>query len=117
MGLIMAKSLADFFHKGVNIENINRCLNAGVSFKKIKTIKPSSITGKIFVFTGSLENYSRKDAQKLIESYGARLSNSLSTKTNYLITGNSPGSKVSNAQSLNIEILTELQFIKLIKSL
>ena len=73
VGLIMAKSLTDFFNKNINIENINRCLDAGVSFKKIKTLKPSSITGKIFVFTGSLDNYSRKDAQELIESYGARL--------------------------------------------
>ena len=116
IGPTMANSIIVYFNKLSNIEKINRCIQAGIIFKKPKNIQISKITNKIFVCTGSLENYSRNEIKKLIESFGAKLSNSISINTDYLITGNNTGSKLSKAKKLNITILDESKFVKLLDS-
>ena len=85
-------------------ENINQ---------KIDTI----ISDKKFVFTGSFDSFSRKEASEIIEKYGAKVSNSISKKTDFLVAGKNAGSKLKKAQSLNIEIIKELDFINLLKSI
>ena len=97
-----------------NIKMIKTCLDAGVYFKKVEKIQPSKYSGKIFVFTGSLEKFTRKNAQDMVESMGARASNSVSSKTNFLIAGPGAGSKLNKALDLGITVLTEDEFLKLI---
>ena len=71
-------------------------------------------TGKTFVFTGSLEKFSRKDAQSMVEKLGARASGSISSKTDYLVAGPGAGSKLMKAEELNISIYSEDEFLELI---
>jgi DNA ligase (NAD+) len=97
-----------------NIAMIQACMQSGITFKKIEKIQASKFSGKIFVFTGSLEKFTRKDAQDIIENLGARASNSVSSKTNFLIAGPGAGSKLNKAIDLGIPVLTENEFLKLI---
>ena len=114
IGDIMAESIHEYFSMHHNIKMIKTCLDAGVYFKKVEKIQPSKYSGKIFVFTGSLEKFTRKNAQDMVESMGARASNSVSSKTNFLIAGPRAGSKLNKALDLGITVLTEDEFLKLI---
>ena len=78
IGPTMSNSIIAYFNELSNIEKINRCINAGLIFQKPKNIQTSSITNKIFACTGSLEKYSRNEVKQIIESFGAKLSNSIS---------------------------------------
>ena len=114
IGDIMAESIHEYFSMHHNIKMTQTCLDAGVCFKKVEKIQPSKYSGKIFVFTGSLEKLTRKNAQDMVESMGARASNSVSSKTNFLIAGPGAGSKLNKALDLGINVLTEDEFLKLI---
>ena len=83
--------------------------------EKVEQIKASEYTGKIFVFTGSLEKFSRKDSQSMVEKLGARSSGSVSTKTNYVVTGSGSGSKLEKARGLGISVLSEDEFLDMIE--
>ena len=114
IGETMAESI---FHYFQNIENqniINQCLLRGVRFKEVEKIIDSKFTETLFVFTGSLKKFSRKDAQDMIERLGARASSSVSKKTDYLVAGSGAGSKIQKAKSLNIKILSEEDFLNII---
>jgi DNA ligase (NAD+) len=113
IGDIMAESIHEYLSAQSNIEMIQTCMNAGITFKKIGKIQPSEYSGKIFVFTGSLEKFTRKNAQNMVENLGARASNSVSSKTNFLIAGPGAGSKLNKAIDLGITVLTEDEFLKM----
>ena len=72
------------------------------------------LTNQSFVFTGSLKNFSRTKAKDIILELGANVSNTLSKKTNYLVAGEKPGSKIKYAQELNIPIIKEKEFLEII---
>ncbi len=116
-GEIMADSIVDFFKNSTNNKIIKKCLDGGVSFKKPKKVKSSSISGKTIVFTGSLNTTNRNEAKKLVESFGAKVSGSVSKNTDYLVAGEKAGSKLTKAKKINITILTESEFQQLIKNL
>ena len=116
IGDIMAESIINFFQDSTNLEIINACLKAGIQFETVEQIRESEFTGKTFVFTGSLEKLSRKEAQKIVENLGARASGSVSSKTNYLIAGPGAGSKLKIAEKLNIPIFSEDDFLELINN-
>ena len=116
IGDIMAESLINYFQVPNNIEIINKCFALGVKFK-IKIIHDTSITDKIFVFTGNFNNFKRKDAINIIERYGAKGSSSISKKTDFLVVGNNPGSKLNKAKTLGINILNETDFNSLIENI
>jgi len=116
-GEVMAESIVEFFNNSTNNKIIKRCLDGGVVFKKPKKIKSSSISGKTFVFTGTLNTTNRNEAKKLVESFGAKASGSVSKNTDYLVAGEKAGSKLTKAKKINITILTESEFQDLIKKL
>ena len=117
IGDIMADSIIDYFANTKNQAVILKCLDNGVIFNPVQQIKPSNISNKIFVFTGNLESMKRTDAIKLIENYGAKVSSSVSSKTDYLVLGNKAGSKFKQAQENQVRILNEKEFHTLIKKL
>jgi DNA ligase (NAD+) len=114
IGGIMAESIVNFFQDDTNKKVIKACLKAGIQFEAVEQIQESEFTGKTFVFTGSLEKFSRKDAQSMVEKLGARASGSVSSKTDYLVAGPGAGSKLMKAEELNISIYSEDEFLELI---
>ena len=72
--------------------------------------------GKTFVLTGTLEKYTREEASDIIEKFGGKTSSSVSKKTSYLLAGEDAGSKLTKAQSLGIQIITEDEFIEMCKN-
>jgi DNA ligase (NAD+) len=114
IGGIMAESIVDFFKDTSNRNVIQACLDAGIQFEAVEQIQKSEFTGKTFVFTGSLEKFSRKEAQYMVEKLGARASGSVSSKTDFLIAGPGAGSKLKKAEELNIPVYSEDDFLDLI---
>ena len=111
IGPIVANSIREFFLQDQTIDLINKLKEAGVNMEMID----NRFDGKIFVLTGSLENYTRKEAGDLIEKFGGKVSGSVSKKTDYLLAGEDAGSKLTKAQGLGITILTENEFSDMIK--
>ena len=87
----------------------------GVTFQAAPELLPQTLVGKTFVFTGSMEIYTRKEAQKLVESRGARASGSVSKNTDYVVAGNAAGSKLNKAKKLGGAVLTEEEFLVMIR--
>ena len=116
VGEITAKSVYEFFKQEQTKDLLEKLSLAGVNMAdKKQKIKDKRFVGKTFVLTGSLENYSRDEASKIIESFGGKTSSSVSKKTNYVLAGEEAGSKLTKAEELGIEIITEEQFEKMIK--
>lgn len=115
IGPIVANSIREFFLQDQTIDLINKLKEAGVNMQHEEDIIDNRFDGKIFVLTGSLENYTRKEAGDLIEKFGGKVSGSVSKKTDYLLAGEDAGSKLTKAQSLGITILTEKEFGNMIR--
>ena len=117
IGPITAKNIYEFFKDNQTLDVIERLKKAGVNMKSLEenTIIDNRFEGLTFVLTGSLENYSRGEASKIIENYLGKVSGSVSKNTNYVIAGEEAGSKLTKAQELGIKILTEQEFIEMIK--
>lgn len=116
IGEKVAESIVDFFSDAANLKEINLLLDRGVRPEavKIKVRKDHSFYGKTFVLTGSLEEFSRSQASALIKERGGKVSGSVSAKTDYVLAGEDPGSKLDKANKLNIEILSEKKFKNLL---
>ncbi|MCB9498374.1 MAG: NAD-dependent DNA ligase LigA [Bacillales bacterium] len=117
IGDIIAKNVIDYFKDIKNIEEINKLKSSGLNmiYVSSKSEKESLFSGKTFVLTGTLKNYSREEAQKIIEDKGGKASSSVSSKTDYVLYGESAGSKLEKAKELNITLLTEEEFEEMIK--
>jgi len=109
VGPIVAKSIRTFFDQAYNREVVAQLRACGL--KWVESSSSPNVTqpldGQIFVITGTLDTLSREDAKQLIESYGGRVSGSVSSKTNYVLAGASAGSKLVKAQALRLVILNE----------
>ncbi|WP_338970120.1 NAD-dependent DNA ligase LigA [Spiroplasma endosymbiont of Labia minor] len=116
IGIIVAQSIIDWFKIKQNKRLIRELINFGVNmnYNGQKKIENIYITNKTFVITGSLSR-PREYFQKIIESHNGKVSGSVSSKTNYVIIGSDAGSKLEKAQKLNIKIITELDFNKLLE--
>ncbi len=115
IGPVLAKSIRDFFETEKNREILRRLSDAGVKTELDTESQAGVFSGKTFVITGSLPSMGRKEVQTRIEELGGRTSSSVSSKTDFLIVGESPGSKYDKAVKLGVEILTEEQFLEMIK--
>ena len=115
IGPIVANNIFDFFKNESNIKNINQLFKLGVIIKYPNHINNNGpLSGQTFVITGKLENQSRESAEKSIEGLGGSVTSSISKNTNNLIVGDKPGSKLKKAQKLNINIINEINFEKII---
>ena len=116
MGEIMAESVYEFFSQEQTKDLIEKLKSYGVNMKvEENSLVDTRFEGMIFVLTGGLENYSRKEAEEIIESFGGKTSSSVSKKTTYVLAGEDGGSKLTKAQSLGITIISENEFINMIK--
>lgn len=118
IGPIVAAHIETFFRQPHNIEVIEKLLAAGICWPDIK-IEPAQhapLKGKIFVLTGSLEALSREEAREKLEALGAKVGSSVSAKTQCVVAGADPGSKLDKAQQLGIEILDETDLLRLLNS-
>lgn len=116
IGPVTAQSVHDFFQESGTRKIIARLKKAGVRFdivEKIKTDTPFS--GKTFVITGTLEKYERSEAEAIIRGLGGHPSGSVSKKTDYVIVGESAGSKEKKAKELGIKILSEADLVRMLK--
>ncbi|MBC8182457.1 NAD-dependent DNA ligase LigA [candidate division KSB1 bacterium] len=110
-----AQSLVQFFDEPKNIKTIDRLIQAGIQFEKVKTEADQVLSGKTFVFTGALELFTRHEAEELVTSRGGRASSSVSKKTNFVIVGKDAGSKAVKAKELGVTILSETEFKEMIE--
>ncbi len=115
IGLIVAQSIIDFFQNNNNSIIVKNCFTKGVSIKKTIFNDSLKFSGEIFVITGSFNSYSRLQIKELLEREGGRVTNSISSKTNYLVVGDNPGSKLEKARKNNVKIINEDKFKTLLE--
>ncbi|EOU1740955.1 NAD-dependent DNA ligase LigA [Clostridium perfringens] len=115
VGDIVARSIIEFFKEERTLKVINELLSLGVNphYEK-KEVLESPFMGKTVVVTGTLENYSRTSIKEKLESLGAKVSGSVSKKTDFVIAGEAAGSKYDKAKSLGVTILSEEEFENMI---
>lgn len=113
VGPIVAQHVLNFFHEQHNLDIIQALLAAGIQWPTPVEAKNAKFSGKTFVITGTLDTLSRQEAKEKLQALGAKVSSSVSAKTDYLVAGESPGSKYDKAQKLNINILDEKGFLAL----
>ena len=113
IGPEIAESIRSFFDSKQNMESIRRMYKLGVSPEPVKAPGEQPLKGKTFVFTGSLDKYSRKEAEEKVEALGGRAASSVSGNTDYLVQGKDPGSKLDKAKEESVEIIDEEQFKKI----
>jgi DNA ligase (NAD+) len=115
VGPTIAESIVTFFANEENIKMIETLKEEGMIFpivEKISDFQP--LAGQSFVITGTLANYSRRQAKQMLESLGGKVSSAVSKKTSHLVCGTDPGSKHNKAQKLGVNILNENDFEELI---
>ena len=116
IGEIMANSIVEFFSQEQTKDLIKRLKEAGVNTKEAEEeILDNRFEGKTFVLTGTLTDFTRKEAEDLIEKHGGKISGSVSKKTDYVLAGEEAGSKLTKARDLGINIINEEEFKNLIK--
>lgn len=111
-----AQMIYEWFLDKKNIELIKNLRKAGVEIKPYHSpVKADKLKGKSFVVTGTLPNLSREEMHKKIIQYGGEVHTSVSTKTDYVISGENPGSKAQKAKQLGIKMISENDFLNLLK--
>ena len=117
VGNTMVESLLTFFAEPHNLDIINGLINVGVAPVSLPEAESNTpISGKIVVFTGTLPRMTRAEAKARAEMMGAKVSGSVSEKTDILVAGESAGSKLKKAEELGIEILTEDEWLDIAAS-
>lgn len=115
IGNILAKNIVEYFENVENRELIKRLKELNLNMtESVKEILSNKLDGKTFVITGTLSR-PRKEIQKLVEENGGKNISGISSKTNYLIAGDDAGSKLDKAKEKNVTIITEEEFIELLK--
>ena len=116
MGEIMAESVFEFFAQPQTQDLINRLKNYGLNMEALEEESTDlRFDGKIFVLTGALDKFSRKEAEEIIERFGGKTSSSVSKKTSYVLAGEDSGSKLTKAQELGVQVISEADFEKMIE--
>ncbi|MGL1919411.1 MAG: NAD-dependent DNA ligase LigA [Hyphomicrobiales bacterium] len=116
IGDIVALSLVQFFAEENNLKFLDKLLSSVTTIALEKADESSPVAGKVMVFTGSLEIMTRNEAKAKAESLGAKVTGSVSKKTDILVAGPGAGSKLKKATELGIEVLTEEEWVALANS-
>jgi DNA ligase (NAD+) len=116
VGPRIAKSIVEFFAEPRNRELVEELRSAGLTLKGKKKERGTKLAGKTFVLTGTLLNYTRDEAKKLIEDAGGKVVGSVSKKTDYVIAGADAGSKLDKAKELGVAVLDENAMRALVES-
>ena len=114
VGEIVAQSIVEFFADPSIATQVDRLLAHGVKPRPEEVQQDSPISGKTIVVTGTLEKLDRRQAEALIESLGGNAAGSVSKKTDYVLAGESAGSKLTKARELGVRVLNEQEFFELI---
>lgn len=114
IGPQVSESLSQFFNDANNKKLLQKFVELGINPHGNNQTTGDKWQGKTFVFTGSLDQFSRKEGEALVESHGGRASSSVSRKTDYVVAGPGAGSKLVKAEQLGIKVLSESEFLKLI---
>lgn len=116
IGPSISKSVKKFFDDKHNLHVIEQLKKHGLNFKSDKLpVHQTPFSGKTFVLTGTLSNFSREEAEEKISNFGGKPSSSVSKKTDYVLAGENPGSKLTKAQALGVKIITETEFLKMLE--
>ncbi|HVM36375.1 MAG TPA: NAD-dependent DNA ligase LigA [Actinomycetota bacterium] len=116
IGPKVAQSVVTFFAQDATKSVIDKLVAAGVNTVEERRKSDGPLSGKTFVLTGSLDNFGRAEAQAAIEERGGKVTSSVSKKTDYVVVGENPGSKLDKAHQLNVEVLDEEGFEKILGS-
>jgi DNA ligase (NAD+) len=114
VGPSVSASIREFFDEPSNRKLIER-LRPFLTFKGVKKVRGTALAGKTFVLTGTLPNYSRDAAKKMIEDAGGKVSGSVSKKTDYVVAGEDAGSKLDKARELGVKVIDEEQMVELVR--
>jgi DNA ligase (NAD+) len=115
VGPVIAKSIHDWFQRDYNQKILSKIESAGVKISSEKNKPNQKLNGKTFVLTGTLETLSRDGASQKIRDLGGDVSSSVSQKTDYVVAGENPGSKYITAQKLGVKIISETEFLEILK--
>ncbi len=114
IGRVVAESVVEFFARPKTKDLLGKLAKAGVRMKEERRAAAGPLQGKTFVITGTLEEWSRDEATRLLVDRGAKVTSSVSKKTDYLVAGDSAGSKLDKANELGVEVLDEAGLRKLL---
>jgi DNA ligase (NAD+) len=119
IGPRVSASIREFFDEPKNVALVERLRGKGLTFKGNKKQRATTLAGKTFVLTGTLERHTRDEAKKLIEDAGGKVAGSVSKKTDYVVAGaeagSKAGSKLDKARELGVSVIDESEMEKLVK--
>jgi DNA ligase (NAD+) len=116
IGPKIAQSVVEYFQQAQNRKVIEKLRTAGVNMRETAALQPKAdgpLVGKTFVLTGTLPNLSREEASALIAGAGGKVAGSVSKKTDYVVAGESAGSKLAKAEKLGVKIIGQAELLKL----
>ena len=113
VGPIVAEAIVQFWSDESNIKIVEECLSHGIEFSQRSKQISQKFEGLSFVFTGTLKTLTRGNAKKIVESNGGRVNSSVSKNTDYVVAGESAGSKLEKAKSVGVKIISENEFLKI----
>lgn len=119
VGEVLAESVTLYFSDPVHRELIGELAGLGLTVRSVSPLGVNTVlplSGKTIVLTGTLPNYGRDEFTAIVEKSGGKVSGSVSRKTDYVVAGDSPGSKLAKAQELGVPVLDESGFLELIKT-
>ena len=114
VGPVVARSITNFFRQDKNLAVVQGLINSGVQIDFENSVKSNDFTGKTFVLTGALESMTRRQAKEMIEAVGGKVTGSVSRNTDYVVAGDSPGSKLTKARELGAAVIDETEFKELL---
>lgn len=113
IGEIIADSVTDFFSEPSNRKLVEELVAKGISTVAVAR-SGGALQGKTFVFTGAMKKYARSEAGQKVESLGGKVGSNLTKKTDFLVAGEDPGSKLNEAEKLGVKVIGEEDFLKLV---
>lgn len=116
LGLKMGDDIYEFFHNEKNIQLLEDLKSLGVEPPPVELPQSELFKGKTLVLTGTLKSMTRDEANELIKKHGGKAASTVSKNTSYVVAGENPGSKFDKAQRIGVIILTEDEFLEMIKS-